>query len=211
MAYQLSFLIDGMDWAMSRRCKCGCKAELPSAARCEDIIEKKGYASIECLAAHTKAKREAKEAKKKEAEFKEMKARVKDTKETIGVLKGRLQKITNKLAKIVNHREDCISCGRKLAGQEQVDGGHFIAVGQCDAMRFNIMGIHPQCVSCNDFRAGNQLEYERRLREIKGDSYVDYLLEQKRVASHIQGDRVWDKPALRFMIEWTNSRIKALV
>ena len=46
-----------------RRCKCGCKAELPSAAKCEDIIEKKGYASIECLAAHAKAKREAKEAK----------------------------------------------------------------------------------------------------------------------------------------------------
>ena len=52
-----------MGWAMSRRCKCGCKAELPSAARCEDIIEKKGYASIECLAAHAKAKREVKEAK----------------------------------------------------------------------------------------------------------------------------------------------------
>ena len=53
-----------------RRCKCGCKAELPSAAKCkfiEDFIERlhkmKGYASLECSTAHAKAKREAKEAK----------------------------------------------------------------------------------------------------------------------------------------------------
>ena len=193
---------------MTRRCKyCGAN-ELPHANKCDDIVQKKGYCSIECLYDHTKAKRIAKENEPKERQFKAMKVRVKETKETIGVLKKKLQAITNKLAKLVNHREDCISCGVNLASQKQIDAGHFVAVGQCDPMRFNTMNIHPQCVSCNDFKGGNQLEYERRLRELKGNQYVDYLLEQKRVASHIQGDRVWTKEALRLMIKWTNKQLK---
>jgi ribosomal protein L44E len=193
---------------MTRRCKHCKEVELLPAARCVDIVSKKGYCSIECLDGHTIAKLIAKANEPKERQFQAMKVRVKENKETIGVLKKKLQVITNKLAKLVNHRTDCISCGVDLASQKQIDGGHFVAVGQCDPMRFNIMNIHPQCVSCNDFKGGNQLEYERRLREIKGNQYVDYLLEQKRVASHIQGDRVWDKPALRLMIKWTNKQLK---
>jgi len=193
---------------MTRRCKHCKEVELLPAAKCEDIVSKKGYCSIECLDGHTKAKRIAKSNEPKERQFKAMKVRVKETKETIGVLKKKLQAITNKLAKLVNHRDDCISCGKPLANESQVDGGHWIAVGQCDAMRFNIMQIFPQCTNCNNYLKGNQLEYERRLREIKGNSYVDYLLEQKRVANHIQGDRVWTKEALRLMIKWTNNKLK---
>ena len=193
---------------MARRCKNACGNEIPTVAKCETLFQRKGYCDIDCLAEHTRAKRIAKANEPKERQFKAMKVRVKETKETIGVLKKKPQAITNKLAKLVNHREDCISCGVNLASQKQIDAGHFVAVGQCDPMRFNIMGIHPQCVSCNDFKAGNQLEDERRLREIKGNQYVDYLLEQKRVANHIQGDRVWTKEALRLMIKWTNKQIK---
>ena len=198
---------------MTRKCK-QCSEYIPLKAKSEKVYHKAKFCSFDCMTiwgldqvAKDKAKKASRAKQKKDEEFRAMKIRVKDDSETIGKLKGRLQKYTNQLAKIVNHREDCISCGKPLAGEKQVDGGHFIAVGQCDAMRFNLMNIFRQCVNCNDFLSGNQLEYERRLREIKGDEYVEYLLEQKRVASHIQGDRVWDKHGLRHMIQWTRRQI----
>ena len=168
------------------------------------------FCSVEHALKFANQKRVKDHERKKAQEFKALKQKVRDEKETIGTLKKRLQSYTNRLAKIVNQRDDCISCGKPLADELQVDGGHFIAVGQCDAMRFNIMIIFPQCTHCNNFLSGNQLEYERRLRQIKGDAYVDYILEQKRLASHIQGDRVWDKPALRHMIKWTCRQIRLL-
>ena len=139
-----------------KKCK-HCKEFFPA----DDMFQAPGgtFCNITHAMLFVMEKQAKDKAKKKASEFKEMKVRVTDTKETIGVLKKRLQAITNKLAKILNHRKDCISCGTDLAKQEQIDGGHFVAVGQCDPMRFNTMNIHPQCVSCNDFKGGNQLEY----------------------------------------------------
>ena len=202
---------------MARKCKNKCGTEIPIVRLCEDIIQRKGFCGATCLIEVARAKQQAaakKKAKsdqvKKDAEFKEMKVRVKSDRETIGKLKGILQGLTNKLAKIVNYRDDCISCGKDLANEKQVDGGHWIAVGQCDAMRFNMMQIFRQCTNCNNFLKGNQLEYERRLREIKGDEYVEYLLEQKLVASRTCGDKLWTKPALKVMIAWTRKELKSI-
>ena len=201
---------------MTRKCN-ECSAEIPHASRSTTTYHKAKFCGWDCMTAYglAKAKKNAQKREKiafdkKKAEFKEMKQRVKDSKETIGVLKQRLQPYINFLAKIVNNRPDCISCGHVFEDGEQIDGGHFIAVGQCDALRFNIMNIFPQCTHCNNYLKGNQIEYELRLRKIKGDDYVDYLLEQKRIAGLIQGDRLWDKVTLRNLIRHTRKNIRLL-
>ena len=149
-----------MGWVMSRRCKCGCKAELPSAARCEDIVQKKGYASVECLLTHTKAKQVAAKAKKKDAEFKEMKERV----ESQGIkskLMASTQAAFNAYIRGRDAKRPCISCGKTKAvsggytGAGGWDAGHYRSRGASPELRFNEDNCFKQCVKCNRDFSGN--------------------------------------------------------
>ena len=49
---------------MARRCKQCKEVELKPAAKCTDIVEKKGFCSVECLAAMARDKRIESETKK---------------------------------------------------------------------------------------------------------------------------------------------------
>lgn len=74
----------------------------------------------------------------------------------------------------------CISCDTILlklgrAGGDY-DAGHFRSVGSAKHLEFDPRNVWGQCKSCNDHKKGNPQEYERRLRAMKGDSFVDDLL-----------------------------------
>lgn len=55
------------------------------------------------------------------------------------------------------------------------DAGHFRSVGSAKHLEFDERNVFGQCKHCNDHLKGNQLEYERRLRLLKGDKFVDEL------------------------------------
>lgn len=55
------------------------------------------------------------------------------------------------------------------------DAGHFRSVGSAKHLEFDERNVFGQCKHCNDHLKGNQLEYERRLRILKGDQFVDEL------------------------------------
>lgn len=139
---------------MARKCKY-CKAvELPPAAKCTDIIEKKGYCSAKCLADHTKDKRISAQKKKEAKAHREAKERVKRSCD----LKREAQTAFNAFIRARDMDKECISCDQTIDEVEldqmwktggAWDCGHYLTVGAHEELRFEELNAHRQCKSCN--------------------------------------------------------------
>lgn len=58
----------------------------------------------------------------------------------------------------------CISCGTTLSNEPNTyDAGHYRSVGSAPHMRFVEDNCHGQCKHCNNFLAGNHVEYRKGL------------------------------------------------
>jgi hypothetical protein len=144
---------------MTRRCKCGCLDELLPAAKCTDIVSKKGYASIECLARHTRIK----EAAKKDKVIKDRNIAFKkevNNNDRSGLAK-KAQAAFNSFIRERDKDLACISCGRHHQGQYHA--GHYRSVGAAKQLRFNEINCHKQCAPCNNHKSGNITEYRINL------------------------------------------------
>lgn len=71
----------------------------------------------------------------------------------------------------------CISCGIPLT--TKFDAGHFWNSNNHSAVRFSEHNVNGQCVSCNQHKHGNLLEYQIRLKEKIGIHHYE-LLEKER-------------------------------
>ena len=175
---------------MARRCKQCRSVELKPAAKCTDIVEKKGFCSIECLLANTREKNTA--AKAKQEKQKHLARKKSLTESSIRDQKPLAQKEFNRYIRLyryhINGDRNCISCDRHeseiqdngLGGR--FDCGHFQGVGAFPELRFCEDNAYLQCKSCNGgsgkYASKNQtvgVEYERRLHEKVGDDLVDWL------------------------------------
>lgn len=164
---------------MARKCK-QCKAvELPPAAKCADIIKKKGFCSIACLAENQKDKRVAKAKKEEAKKHKEAKERVKRTSD----LKSEAQKAFNAFIRYRDREQDCISCDRSIEEIEGRDGwkvggawdaGHYLEVGSHEELRFNEDNCHRQCKSDNG-GAGNYVKKKRSVDDRYRQKLIDRI------------------------------------
>lgn len=138
---------------MSRKCKCGCEAELLPAAKCADIVSKKGYASIPCLTKHTRAKEALKADKAIKKRNTDLKKKVRH-KPRVSALEA-----AQALARISSADDDgyctCVTCGHVGKWNDGFDGGHFIAKGSCSYWMLDPRIIWPQCKPCN----GNGMKF----------------------------------------------------
>jgi hypothetical protein len=81
----------------------------------------------------------------------------------------------------------CITCNKKLHWKE-IQAGHFISRKHYST-RWDEDNVHPQCVACNVYRAGEQYKYSVALGPYLSDKiymksqkivkYKDYELEEK--------------------------------
>lgn len=137
------------------------------------------WCSPECGAAVGLAKLE----KQKEAEAR------KDRRETKRKLEGmkppkwwksKAKTAFHEYVRAIAEGHSCISCDTILLKLGRpggdYDAGHFRSVGSAKHLEFDERNVWGQCKHCNDYLKGNQLEYERRLRMLKGDAFVDELL-----------------------------------
>ena len=152
-----------------RKCKQCKQVELPPAEKCESILEKKGYCSVDCLAEHTKAKRIAAQAKKERESMRQAKERVKTRQEWI----REAQRWFNKWIRLRDDKEPCISCGRHHQGQYHA--GHYRTTGAAGQLRFNENNCHKQCAPCNNHLSGNLTEYRPALIKKIGLPMVETL------------------------------------
>ena len=144
---------------MARRCKCSCGVELPPAAKCLDLVSKKGYAGFGCLAAHEKAKRLAKDAKavkKRNIDFKQsVKTKAKWLEE--------LQIVFNQYVRLRDINDGCISCDKPKDWIGQWHASHYYSRGHSSSLRFNLNNVHKSCSVCNSHLSGNIGEYKPRI------------------------------------------------
>jgi hypothetical protein len=77
--------------------------------------------------------------------------------------------VFNQYIRLRDQGKGCISCGKQLQGK--YDAGHYFSVGSYPNLRFNESNVFGQCVSCNQHKHGNLLEYaigiERRIGKSK--------------------------------------------
>jgi len=161
---------------MARRCKCGCLSELPPAAKCADIVSKKGYGSIECLTKHTRAK----ESLRAEKAIKDRNSKLK--KEVRRNPKAEALKAAQLLSRISRADDDghctCVTCGHVGKWNDGFDGGHFLAKGNCSYWMLDPRNIWPQCKSCNGngMKFGNkEAAYTLFMIDTFGREFVDYM------------------------------------
>ena len=164
---------------MSRRCKCGCGVELLPAAKCKDIVSKKGYGSIKCSAIHAKAKRESKEAKEVKQRNSDLKKKVKARKKEIiprSKWLSRLQTLINQwIVHVRDKDKPCCTCGTTKP-TIKYDAGHMISRGASPELRFELTNIHKQCSQrCNVYGSGKRKEYELFIIEEYGQDKLDWL------------------------------------
>lgn len=117
--------------------------------------------NIECMIAYSSKQK----VKKIKRDVKVMKERNK----SVSQWRKELQQVFNQYIRLRDKGKGCISCGKSLQGK--YDAGHFYSVGSYPNLRFHEANVHGQCVSCNQHRHGNLLEYaigiEKRIGKTK--------------------------------------------
>jgi len=68
----------------------------------------------------------------------------------------------------------CVTCGITKHWSE-LQAGHFIPKAAGNSVYFLEENIHPQCVSCNIFKAGNLTEYTLFMIDLYGRDEVERL------------------------------------
>lgn len=116
-----------------------------------------------CALTHTR------ELVKKKAE-REAKAERKADKEKLDAMrtKPQLTKLAqtafNAFIRARDAGKPCISCGTRLSNEPNTyDAGHYRSVGSAPHMRFVEDNCHGQCKHCNNYLAGNHVEYRKGL------------------------------------------------
>lgn len=177
-----------------RRCKQCKEVELRPVAKCQSIIEKKGYCSVECLADHTAQKRMAKEAKEAISNDKWRKSIPKSKREldrnNLKWQEGRTQESFNKMRLLQEKlwfyergiEPYCISCQKT---KMDFCCGHNKTRGSNSYLQFDEKNTFMQCNTyCNSKLSGNingnstSIGYLKGLRlrfgDKEGQKIIDY-------------------------------------
>ena len=91
--------------------------------------------------------------------------------------KAELDKV---FSKYIRKRDQgiCFTCGNQKEWKYQ-QNGHFISRNYL-SLRFDEMNCHCQCLACNIYKNGNQVEYARRMYMKYGNKKMEKLHEKKK-------------------------------
>ena len=166
---------------MSRKCK-HCKlVELKPAGKCDNIIEKKGFCSIDHAAKYGLEKARIAQDKKAKAQHRADLKRVRRNprREALEVAQhlGRISAAND------NGYCTCVTCGKvgKYKG-DGFDGGHFIAKSKSSYWMLDPRNIHPQCKACNGDGMkfhGKEVDYTLWMIDTYGRDFVEHMKEVK--------------------------------
>ncbi len=101
-------------------------------------------------------------------------------KKTTAKLKQDLQKVFNKFIRERDSdgiRFNCISCG-ETKPIDQMNAGHFFAVGGYDGLRFDEDNVHGECAYCNCWNESHLIKYTINLQGKIGLKRFNELLER---------------------------------
>lgn len=163
---------------MTRKCKCKCGTELPPAAKCDDIISKKGFASVECLTKHTREKIKASAEKKARRDHKAAKEKIKKRTGKGGYYEALKIALHYYVKHVLRKGESCYTCGLQQKNGDSPQAfhvGHFMPAKMIDPRRFMLENLRMQCYSCNVPNSGRRAEYREALINEMGIDHVEWL------------------------------------
>ena len=108
-------------------------------------------------------------------------------KKTTAKLKQDLQKVFNKFIRERDSdgiRFTCISCG-ETKPVDQMNAGHFFAVGGYDGLRFDEDNVHGECAYCNCWNESHLIKYTINLQAKIGLKRFNELLERAQAYKRI--------------------------
>lgn len=167
---------------MARRCKQCRVVELPPASKCSDIVEKKGFCSVECLVLMQRKKAEAARLKERKQQHRADLKRVRRNPRMEAL------EVAQHLARISAADDDgyctCVTCGKvgKYKG-DGFDGGHFIAKSKSSYWMLDPRNIHPQCKPCNGDGMkfhNKEVDYTLWMIDEYGREFVEHMSEVKK-------------------------------
>ena len=173
------------------RCKC-CKEKFEA----KQFLQKYCGVKLDCKVAEglynleKKKKIEKKEWNKR----KELMRPTSHSKEN----KAYLQSEINKLSKLIDSKFEyvtCIDCNKRF---DNVDAGHYIAVGANATLRYNLDNIHAQDRGCNrnERQGSRNTGYYKGLTERYGKEYAEYVdvgLQNKYKYLGLKEQEIYDK------------------
>jgi hypothetical protein len=109
----------------------------------------------------------------KSKEWKKKKAKKKEELMTLSDWIKIAQQTFNKYIRLRDKDKGCISCGKPLTSK--FDAGHFYNANNHWNVRFFESNVHGQCVTCNQHKHGNLIEYRKCLIERIGEDEFFWL------------------------------------
>lgn len=129
----------------------------------------------------------------------------KKSKSPLALIKDELMGLAKKFIKL-RDGPTCWTCGKRGLIGSDFHGGHFIrdSVGGV-ILRYDEDNIHPQCMSCNIFKGGNEGEYTLRMIKEYGAEFVEEMFRKKH-----QEKTKWGMQDYRDKIEYYKVKIEEL-
>ena len=109
---------------------------------------------------------------KEKKDKREIKA-MREKNKSISQWRKELQQVFNTYIRLRDKGKPCISCGKALQGK--YDAGHYYSVGSYPNLRFHESNVHGQCVTCNQHKHGNLLEYNEGIVRRIGKNKLEEL------------------------------------
>lgn len=88
-----------------------------------------------------------------------------------------LQTEINQIVRLIDNDKGCISCdhGWTKQGTRQWHSGHRFSIGSNSTLRFNVFNIYKQCSICNNWKSGNEREYDKGLIQFYGLETLEHI------------------------------------
>jgi len=140
----------------------------------------KSFCSYDCTVKFAKRAAEKKREEKEKEDRKKQRERRQKLNDTVPNWIKKAQKEFNKYIRLRDRNMPCVSCGKPANKNEFLtgsgwDAGHYRSTGACPELRFCELNCHKQCVSCNQYKSGNVVEYRIELRRRIGVKNLEWL------------------------------------
>ena len=179
-----------------KKCKV-CKTEFTPTRPMQKVCSPTCALEVSRQVAQKKAAKEAQEDRKK-------------TREKLDAMRTKPQLVKvaqtafNAFVRARDADKPCISCGKTPSTEtNQTDASHYRSVGSAPNMRFVEENCHASCKHCNQFLAGNHVEYRKGLIERIGLNALERVESDQTV-------RKYTKEGLVEIARYYNSEAKRL-
>ena len=127
-------------------------------------------------------------------------------KKTLSKLKQDLQVIFNKYIRLRDSDKPCVSCGK----YNKLQAGHYFAVKNYDAFRFDERNVHGECAGCNCFDESHLIGYTNNIKNRLSEEDLESLHNEVQLYKQNRLAYKWDRPTILELIEVYKEKVLQL-